>query len=99
MPGYFKDYTLKFPRKTSDVSDANLLQWPTVLTEFKAFTVCLWLKVQIQTDMDKMTLLRYYEIKDGNFTVMLNTKDATNPKLIVTIWPRYVFEFLRASTD
>lgn len=82
---------MKFPKDTSETS---LINWPTVLTEFRAFTVCFWHKLYVEpeTSDQQMTLLRYYA-HDGNFTLFLKNFDTDAPKLTLVIWPRYDFAF------
>ena len=82
--GYSGDYTLIFRR---NFSEASRILWPTVLTEFNAFTLCLWHKLYVRENT--MTLLRYFA-EDGNFTLFI--KDLNNdggPTLSLIIWPRY----------
>ena len=83
--GNFEDYTLKF---LNNASEPSLIHWPTVLTEFKAFTVCLWHKFYVQPQTQSQGILRYFA-DDGNFTLAIKNFDINGLKLMLIIWPRY----------
>ena len=86
LSGYSGDYTLIFRKKSSE---GGRILWQTVLTEFKAFTLCLWHKLYVQEDT--MTLLRYHA-EDGNFTLSIKDFNSDGgPTLSLIIWPRYDF--------
>ena len=83
FPDHFGDYTLKFSERRETLS---IVTFPIILTEFQAFTSCLWLKVRPPTVPRPMNLLRYAE-QDGNFSMDLRP-DGKEYKIILSIWPR-----------
>lgn len=92
--GYSGDYALIFGK---NASKSGKILWPTVVTEFNAFTVCLWYKLYVQEESSRhhhMTLLRYMS-DDGNFTLYVKDfNDDDGPTLSLVIWPRYDFDSL-----
>ena len=96
FPGYSGDYTLIFGKNSSETS---MIFWRTILTEFKAFTVCLWHKLYVQEESGilSMTLLRYVT-EDGNFTLFIKDfNDDGGPTLTLIIWPRYDSDYSLSS--
>ena len=96
FPGYSGDYTLIFRKNKSETS---MSFWRTILTEFKAFTVCLWHKLYVQEKSGKlsMTLLRYFT-EDGNFTLIIKDFNGDGgPTLSLIIWPRYDSDYSLSS--
>ncbi|CAH3169837.1 unnamed protein product [Pocillopora meandrina] len=79
---HFGDYTLKFSERRETL---GIVTFPIILTEFQAFTSCLWLKVRPPTVPRQMNLLRYAE-QDGNFSMDLRP-DGKEYKIILSIWP------------
>ncbi|RMX52837.1 hypothetical protein pdam_00011326, partial [Pocillopora damicornis] len=79
---HFGDYTLKFSERRETL---GIVTFPIILTEFQAFTSCLWLKVRPPTVPRPMNLLRYAE-QDGNFSMDLRP-DGKEYKIILSIWP------------
>ena len=90
LTAYSGDYTLIFGE---DTSESSMILWPTILTEIKAFTVCLWHKLYVQVKSGRltMTLLRYFA-DDGNFTLIIKDfNEDGGPTLSLITWPRYDF--------
>ena len=78
---------MKFPEREDNLLSA--VDFPTMLTEFQAFTSCLWLKARPPRVPRPMMLLRYW-VKGGNFSLNLKpADDGDRYKIILTMWPRY----------
>ena len=83
-PGFSGDYNLKFPS-----GSISYVIYPNILTEFKAFSLCLWIRCRTYDDW-KIALLRY-SAKNGNFTIRYNSPVK---KVQTTLWSRYDFQLL-----
>ena len=86
--GFSGDYILKFPS-----GSVSYLVWPNILTELKAFSVCLWLRFRpllTGTNDRSMTLFQYRGI-NGNATIKYSL---TWANLKTTIWSRYDTKFM-----
>lgn len=85
--GFSSDYILKFPS-----GSVSYLLWPNILTELKAFSVCLWLRFQplLMGTKDRSMILFQYRGSNGNATIKYSLTWGT---LKTTIWSRYDTKF------